>query len=228
MADSTLSLLRLLHITDSSFPVGGYAYSHGLEWLVATGRVSDEAGVDVVTRSLVEQTLRRQWLPAAARAYRAQEFRALLAVDDALDASIAAESEREAGRAVGARLLEVLATRGADSLIEKLHADVLSKTTPGQFAVAFSAAGRDCGAAEREVLAALAYSLVNSIPQAAIRLGVIGPSAGARIVASAAPAIANAVQAVNSDPRPRIGAFSPMLEIAAMLQPTLQFRMFAS
>jgi len=227
MPDSTLSLLRLLHITDSSFPVGGYAYSHGLEWLVATDRARGEQDVEAVTDSLVTQTLRRQWLPAAARAYRATQFRALKAADDALDASIASASERQAGRAMGARLLEVLAT-AAGRWTEQIQAAVGAEETPGQFAVTFSAAGRDFGAAEGDVLAALSYSLVNSIPQAAIRLGVIGPAAGARIVTSAAPAIADAVQAVSADPRPRIGAFTPMLEIAAMLQPTLRFRMFAS
>ena len=34
-------LLRLLQVTDSSFPVGGFAYSHGLESLAANERIGE-------------------------------------------------------------------------------------------------------------------------------------------------------------------------------------------
>ena len=47
-AHGTLPLLRLLQITDSAFPVGGFAFSQGLEWLVQHGWVDCEADVAAV------------------------------------------------------------------------------------------------------------------------------------------------------------------------------------
>ena len=36
------SLLQLLTFTSPAFPVGSFAYSHGLEWVVEAGAVCDE------------------------------------------------------------------------------------------------------------------------------------------------------------------------------------------
>ena len=97
-------LLRLLQVTDSSFPVGGFAYSHGLEWLAANERIGERELAGLV-EAYVRQAGGGQWMPAALAALRALSLPALLRTDDALDASIAAAGEREAGRAMGERLL---------------------------------------------------------------------------------------------------------------------------
>ena len=223
-----LPLLRLLQVTDSSFPVGGYAYSHGLEWLVAEGRANSADQIEGVLRTFVGQTVKRQWLPAAALAHRASSSMSICAADVRLDASISAFAERNAGRAMGRRLLDLAASTLEVRGIARLRASVVASESPGQFAVAFGALSNEIGVAEVDALGALAYSMVNSVTQAAIRLGVIGADAGARLVADAMPAVSQAVESVSTANRPRIGSFSPLLEMASLLQPTLKFRMFAS
>jgi len=37
------ALIRLLHLTSPTLPVGAYSYSQGLEWVVETGAVKSEA-----------------------------------------------------------------------------------------------------------------------------------------------------------------------------------------
>ncbi|MGE3075054.1 MAG: urease accessory protein UreF [Dehalococcoidia bacterium] len=223
-----LPLLRLLHITDSSFPVGGYAYSHGLEWLVADGRANEPEEISEVLRAFVAQTVGRQWLPAAAMAFRARTVESAALADLRLDASISASAEREAGRAMGCRLLDVATQMFDARRTAELRELVRAGRSPGQFAVAFGALASDIAVLEAESLGALGYSMVNSITQAAIRLGVIGADAGARLVAQAMPAVDAAARSVAADSRPNIGSFSPLLEMASLLQPTLKFRMFAS
>ncbi len=225
---AVLPLLRLLQFTDSSFPVGGYAYSHGLEWLVAEGRANNADQVAGVLRSFVSQTIRRQWLPAAAMAHRARSLAATCHADERLDASISAVAERNAGRAMGRRLLDLAASTLEAPGTARLRASVVANESPGQFAVAFGAVSNELGVPESDALGALGYSMVNSVTQAAIRLGVIGADAGARLVAEAMPAVSDAVQSVSTTERLRIGSFSPLLEMASLLQPTLKFRMFAS
>ncbi|MEO8541896.1 MAG: urease accessory UreF family protein [bacterium] len=226
-SDSTLPLLRLMQITESSFPVGGYAYSHGLEWLTFERRVVDEATLAELLRTFVAQTVRRQWLPAAAAAFRAKSIVQVLRTDSHFDASISAAAERDSGRAMGMRLLEVSVAAFTDCSTGFLE-EVTARRTPGQFAVAFGALAREFAVREPDTLAALGFSLVSSVTQAAVRLGTIGPAAAARLIANSAPTLADAVQAVSIMRRPTFGAFAPGLELAAMLQPTLRFRMFAS
>lgn len=223
-----LPLLRLLQLTDSSFPVGGYAYSHGLEWLVSEGRVTRDGKLAEVLATFTGQAVRRQWLPAAGAVYRTASLHGIRRVDHRLDASLAAQAEREAGRAMGRRLLEVGVAVLPGPSCEELLASVREDKSPGQFGVAFAAVARDSGVGERDMLAALGYSMVSSMTQAAIRLGVIGPQAATSLNAAFLADVDAAVDHVTRQPRPRVGSFAPGLELAVMLQPTLRFRMFAS
>jgi len=222
------ALLRLLQITDSSFPVGGYAYSHGLEWLVHEGTVRDAARLREVLAVFVDQVAGGQCLPAAASAHRARTLGAIVRADRQLDASIVAEAGRAAGRAMGARLLAVSTSAWADNAPGEYGMAVRTGTAPGQFAVAFALAARASGSNEIEMLTALGFSMVNSVTQAAVRLGVIGADGAAILVHGTFEQLDRAVTRVTQTSRPRIGALAPSLEIASMLQPTLRFRMFAS
>lgn len=226
---SPLPLLRLLQVTDSSFPVGGFAFSHGLEWLVQAGWVRDEDDVAAVVDAYLVQGGGGQWLPAALAACQARTMAAVFRADDRLDASIAVAGEREAGRAMGERLLVgALDAFGGESTAALLDA-VRSRRQPGQYATAYGVVAAEAGVEPATMLAALGSTMVNSVSQAAVRLGCIGQSAAIRIAAGAGPRLAAVVEATLSRRPPRtFGAFTPGLDTAGMLHPTLPFRMFAS
>lgn len=221
-------LLRLLQVTDSSFPVGGFAYSHGLEWLAANERIGERELAGLV-EAYVRQAGGGQWMPAALAALRARSLPALLRTDDALDASIAAAGEREAGRAMGERLL--VAAQGAfgGERASAFLAAVRAGQAPGQYAAAYGCVAREADVEAANTLAALGFAMAASLTQAAVRLGLIGQAAATRLAAGAERAIAETVAAVlDRAPRPRFGAFTPRFDVAGALHPTLPFRMFAS
>jgi urease accessory protein len=225
----TGALLRLLQITDSSFPVGGFAFSHGLEWLAQQRVVRDEAALAQFLEGYVDQSVGRQSLPAALRAHRARTLDALVRVDEVLDASFAAAGERDAGRAMGERLLvgagDAFNARGD---VQEFRRLVRAGETPGQYAVAYGAIAANERVPETQMLTALAFSMVLAVTQAALRLNTIGQSASARLAANTGPRIERAVARVAAERRPAIGAFTPCLDVAALGHPSLAFRMFAS
>lgn len=223
-------LLRLLQITDSSFPTGGFAFSHGVEWLTQRAGVTGEAGMRALLIAYIDQAVARQALPAALASMRAASLEAIERVDDALDASFAAAAEREAGRTMGERLLTgAVAVFGDGALAGDLLAAVRASATPGQYAVSFGAVTNDHRVSEEDALSALAFSMVLSVAQAAVRLNVIGQTGSARLVAHATPQLEAAVAAALVAPRRlALGTFTPGLDVAGILHPTLQFRMFAS
>jgi len=225
---SMLPLLRLLQVTDSAFPVGGYAYSHGLEWLVQQKRVTGERDLEEILSAFVTQAVARQYFPAAVRAYRVRSAAGAARIDHLLDASITAEAEREAGRAMGERLVSHATEAFFGGRTFTYLGLLRTGEAPGQFAIAFALVARDSGVAKHEMLAALGSSLVSSLTQAAIRLGVIGAAAGTRLLAGQAPSLDRAISETVAARRPPIGAMAPWLETASTLQPTLTFRMFAS
>jgi len=199
-----------------------------MEWLVHEGHIRSESCVAAVLDTFVAQVVRRQWMPAASAAFRASSCAQATRVDQRLDASTTAEAEREAGQAMGARLLDLAAATLPAPRVEGFREAVAARQTPGQFAVGFGLVARDCTVPEADMLAALGYSAANSLIQSVVRLGVIGAEAAVRLGSHLASVLANAAGDVAGARRQRIGAFAPMLEIASMLQPTLRFRMFAS
>ncbi len=217
-----LALLRLLQVCDSAFPVGGFAYSHGLEWSAHEGIVRDESTLRAFLETYVEQCAGRHWLPAALAAYRARNERQLRRIDGRFDVSFASPAERNASLTMGRRLRHEAAnafrleTGGADS-------------SPGHFAVVFGSCARQCGVTERSAWEGLAFTMVQSVVQAAQRLGFIGQSAATRLVGEAGPSILAAVDgSLRRGPRRMFGSFAPGIDVATTLQPTLTFRMFAS
>jgi urease accessory protein len=229
--DSPLALARLLQVADSGFPTGAYAYSHGIEWF-ARELAPGEAELAGIALAYVRDVLARQSLPAALAAYRAPSSRARARIDEALDASIAPAAEREAGRATGARLLaaatDAFGPRTVPGASQHL-ALVRAKAAPGQHAAAFGTVASGLGVSPAAALTALAIGATNALVQAAVRLNLIGQNAAGRILASAGQEVAVCVPRIVTAPwGRRFGAAAPGLETAAILQPTLTFRMFAS
>lgn len=226
-SNSTLPLLRLLQITDSSFPVGGFAFSHGIEWMAQQASLTEE-NLRAIVDAYVRQSGGGQWLPSAAAAYGAAATSVALRADRLLDLSMAVKGEREAGRVMGDRLL----LTAADALpgprtLAHLEA-VRVGAAPGQFAVAFGLVAADHGAPLDATLAALGSTMVMSVVQAAVRLGAIGQGAATRLAAGATDAIDGAVRTAMTHRQRLVGAFTPGLDVAGLRHPTLPFRMFAS
>lgn len=70
---SDLQLLRLLQLSSSSLPVGGYTYSQGLEWAVEAGWLRGADGFAAWQRAQIDETLVHLDWPLLARLYRASE-----------------------------------------------------------------------------------------------------------------------------------------------------------
>lgn len=226
---STLPLLRLLQVADSSFPAGGFAYSHGLEWLAHEGLVRTEDDIAAFLRAYVLGAGGGQALAAALQCLRARSLPRVAAIDRRLDASIVSSPEREASTAMGARLLEEASEALECPYARAFLGLVAAREAPGHYPVAFAVVISRHGIDERSALAALAFTMVNSITQAAVRLGLIGQRSMLRLNAGAATAIELVVaRLIAGRPLPLFGAFLPAAEIATARHAGLSFRMFAT
>src|SRR6202035_5052299 len=108
MMDSFLSLLQF---TDGLFPAGAYAHSFGLEYYVQSGGVSDAAGVEEFLRAYLEGSAARTDAVAmlcAARAGKAADLAACMALDETFDAMKTVSELRDASRQMGRQMLRVM------------------------------------------------------------------------------------------------------------------------
>lgn len=232
---SASGLLRLLQLSDSSFPTGGYSLSHGLEGLHAMGWIKGEADVRDVALTHIEETLAQQDLPAVSNAHLCAsgvDLNAIVALDKLVTVLKPVPSFRNASMRVGHRMMESAQPLYSSPIADRyLHA-IRNGATDGHHAVAFGvmtcAAGSAAGIERADAVTAFAASSLNSYVAAAVRLGVIGQGAAQRIIATLEPALIAAIAMAPLVALEDLGGYMPSIDIAGMRQPALAARMFAS
>ena len=171
-----------------AFPVGAYAYSHGLEWAVEAGDVADEAGLLGWLRAILTEGIGRNDAILVAAAYRAarEGDRDVLAEVNELALAFAPAAELRLETAQqGRSFLTAIRSAWDAPGLDRLSADLDEVAYP--VALGLTAACHDValGTVIETYLAALAQNLVS----AGIRLAPIGQSAGQRVIAALLPAL---------------------------------------
>jgi urease accessory protein len=221
------ALYRLLTWLSPSYPLGAYAYSHGLEQAVEAGRV--RAGEDVkryVTAVLRAGTGRSDaaLFAAAHRAATAEDAAEIASLTELAAAWRAtAETALEAS-AQGRAFLSVTRASWPHPMLEALAA--LSDPPSLPVVVAVAAAAHDVPL--EEALLAYLHTLAANLVSAAVRLVPLGQSEGQRILAALESEVAAAQCAALTTPPDRIGTAAAIIERCSMRHETQYTRLFRS
>jgi urease accessory protein len=203
-------LLHLLTWLSPAFPTGGFAYSHGLEWAVEAGDVTDETTVrDWISDLIVHGT---GWNDSVLlrHAHRGEE------VADLARALASGRERRAETEAQGAAFALAAAPWAAPRIaIEAAPYPVVV----GRLAAAH---GIDVDAATIAFLHAFAANLVS----AAVRLVPLGQLAGLRILHALEPAILDTAARSRAATLEDLGGACIRAEIAAMRHETQTTRLF--
>lgn len=211
-----------------SFPVGSFAYSHGLEWAAGQGRVRDRASAEAWIGDLLRHGSARNdaiLLVAAWRAARDGDAERVAEVNDlALALSGGRERYLESSTQGAAFVATVAAAwpgRLPQDIVRALAGAVAYPAAVGAVA---GAADIPLGATAQAFVAAFASNLVSAL----VRLGVIGQTDGQRVIAGLAATIAsvaaNATEATLDD----LGSAAFVSDIAGLGHETQETRMFRS
>ena len=219
------SALPLLIWFSPAFPVGTFAYSHGLEWAVESGAVKDAASLRDWLSALLQHGGARNDAIIFAHAWRAAEGADAAALAEINSLALALAGARE-------RLLEtasqgnafVTAARAAwpcAALYGLPSGDIAYPV-----AAACTAAGH--GLALDAALPAFILGFTANLVFAAVRLGPIGQTDGQRVIAVLLPQVrALAVEAEAAD-LDDLGGCAFIADIAAMQHETQYSRLFRS
>lgn len=170
--DNMLLLARLLQFSDSTMPVGSFAFSNGLESAIQTGIVNKPDDLLKFVEVLLRQAAYMDCVAAlhTHRAILKNDFDAVLAADNDLwDCRIGEEQHMMLAR-MGKKLAE-LALRFDDfPFLKKWLAAIKAGETPGCFPVGQAIALAQLGATEKQVFAVHQYSIASMVLSAAVRL----------------------------------------------------------
>ncbi|KPH80603.1 urease accessory protein UreF [Bosea vaviloviae] len=220
--------LPLMVWLSPSFPVGAFAYSHGLEWAFESGDLHDAATLRDWLDALVSHgSLRNDLILFAcvARAIETRDDAALIEVAE-LALALANSAERRLETVTQGNAF-VLALRAAwpCAAIERLKA-----VWEGDIAYPVAVAVASAGHALPIPAALEAYGLafVANLVSASVRLGIVGQTDGQKITAGLVPALQEAANAAGSATLDDLGGCTLRSDIASLRHETQYSRLFRS
>ncbi len=207
---------HLLTWLSPAFPVGGFAYSHGLEWAVEQGDITDETSLASWLADLLMHGSGRNDAILLRHAYECCNDNAgLLRV-------------AEVGHAVaaGAERLAETSNQGTAFALACLPWGDIPTALPYPVAVG-ALAGRhriDVDITTEAYVQAFASNLIS----AAVRLVPLGQNAGLRALACLEPSITAIAMATRGQSLDELGGFALRSDLAAMHHETQYTRLFRS
>lgn len=167
-----MNVMHLLQMTDSTFPVGTFSFSNGLETAANLGVVHDAETLEQYTRSVARQGAFSDGVAAllAYRAAKAGDLDAVKLTDSQLMLFKMNDEARMMLQRMGKKLAELAVKLfPADRLIASWLEDIRSGATPGTYPVAQGLSFAACSLSEEELFASHQYGVINMVLSAALR-----------------------------------------------------------
>ncbi|MEM6851900.1 MAG: urease accessory UreF family protein [Pseudomonadota bacterium] len=224
--------LQLMTWLSPSFPVGAYTYSHGLEYAVETGVVTDEPSLENWVRTIAELGAGRVDAALLAAAWRAAEARDAGALQEALDVARAfrgaAELALEATAQGRAFWDAMAAAHPAPDALAWVAAETDAARDGPPYPFAVGAAAALAGAPLPSVATAYLHAFAANIISAGVRLIPLGQTAGVRILASVNAEAAAWAAAAIAEPLEEVGSAAFFVELCSIKHETQHTRLFRS
>ena len=215
---SDVTLLRLLAWLSPAFPTGAFACSHGLEWVVEAGDITNGDTLYTWLADLLRHGAGRSDTILLRHAHRAARDPSALERVAELAAAIAPSRER---------LTETL-SQGTAFLRAVSAWDSPTLTEQTAYPVAVGALAGWHGIDEHATAAAYIQAFVTNLISAAVRLVPLGQSAGLLVLAALEPVILQVAGDTSDATLDDIGGCAFRSDLAAMRHETQYTRLFRS
>ncbi|HEX9569416.1 MAG TPA: urease accessory UreF family protein [Rhodospirillales bacterium] len=223
-------LYRLLSWLSPAFPVGSYAYSHGIERAVEEGLIADP---DSLRRWIIAIVLngagrldagffRAAWQAAT------DDDEALVRAAEWADAMRATRETALESAAQGQAFLDALSAAWPTPGLARCTAALAGSGRAPAYSVAVGVAAALAQVPLRHGLLAYLHAMAANLVSAGVRLVPLGQSDGQRALADLEPAVRRAADQAMATPFEAIGSAAPMVDWTSMQHETQYTRLFRS
>jgi urease accessory protein len=218
---SNIALLRLMAWLSPAFPVGGFAYSHGLERAVHDGLVTDAGSLATWLETLIE--MGSGWNDAVlfSESWRRAGEGGDLDEAAALAEALAGSRERHTETMLQGVAFLKAATAWPNPVLERLPAECA-------YCVAVGAIAGGNGIALQDALSAFLQAFFSNLVQASIRLGVVGQKEATTLLAGFEPLALSTAARASRSTLDDLGGCAFISDVMAMKHETQYSRLFRS
>lgn len=236
-----LMLARMLQFGDSVLPVGGFAFSGGLEAAVQKGIVHDAATLREFTLTVLEQAAHGDavavaWGVRAARLRHGGGHAGDAAVPEALsrlteiDHEVFSRKPNEETRLMTVRMgkkLAEMSVHAAEAPLMRAWLDLIrDERTPGVYPVTLALLFGELGLEPEQALMVHQYATAMTILNAALRLLRVTHLDTQAILFGLGPELAGQCRLAADLPLARMAAYAPLIDILAAVHVRGRVRLF--
>ncbi|MEO0615220.1 MAG: urease accessory UreF family protein [Pseudomonadota bacterium] len=222
MRDAAAALYRLMSWLSPSFPVGAYAFSHGLEWQIEHEGLTKPEPVRDWIAELILRGSGQTDLVLCGAAWRAIADGATVSDLSELALAFSGTAERVTEtQAQGTAFVGTVRATWPDAALEALPDDCAYPVAVGAVAAAH-------GVPERATLTGYGHAFVANLVSAAVRLVPLGQTDGQRITAQLELAVDAAVARAGETALDDLASATLASDIASMQHETQYTRLFRS
>lgn len=228
-AISPEALKKLLAWLSPAFPVGGFSYSHGLEWAIEDGTVKTAADLEAWVAAILRHGAGRSDGILLAHAHRAAAAGDAAALDEINALAIAFQPTKERHLEATAQGRAFLTTVVATWPNERLAALAAHfEGAPVAYAVAVGLAAGCHDVPLTATLNAFLGGFAANLVSAAIRAVPLGQTEGQRAIATLSPLVEAVAAEAALAPLDDLGGAALRADIASMKHETQYTRLFRS
>ena len=237
-SDTVADLLTLQVWLSPAFPVGGFTYSHGLEWAIEAGDVVDADGLRRWLGDVLMHGAGRSDAILLVRAHRAAAAGDLDRLAEVIELSAALQPSKERrleASAQGAAFVRAIADTWSNPRFDGLVAATSSRFAPPAWpavpwthAVAVGVAAAAHGLDARDVAPAFVQAFAASVLSAGVRAVPLGQSEGLRVLRALTPLVRAVADGAAEASLDDVGGAAFLADVASMRHETQYTRLFRS
>jgi len=218
----------LLHLADSTLPIGGYTHSAGLETFVQQGLVNSKATAETFVRNMLQNNLRYNDAAFMGLAYTAatqNNITELLELHQLCTAVKAPRELREASHKLGARLTRIFSRRYTSDLMTQYEA---AAGYGPHYCLVFGVYAHLTGIPLEAALFAFYYNAAMGMVTNCVKLVPLGQMDGQDIIFDLQTLLKELTAATLQPDKSLLGLCNPGFDIRSMQHEHLYSRLYMS
>jgi urease accessory protein len=222
-------LVRLLHLTDPTLPIGGFTHSMGLETYVQKGLVHDIHSAEEFIVQMLFENLQYNDASFLSLAYdAAEDLPELLRLDEECSAFKIPRETKEASRKLGLRLIRLVEEEFQSEIALEFYHHANKKLTDANYCIVFGAVSSMMKINKQDALTGFYYNQTVSMVTNAVKLVPLGQMEGQKLLFRLHDLIDDlAERTINPDPD-LVGKSCPGFDLRCIQHETLYTRLYIS